>query len=191
MVTKPSLIKGVFAYTKVASDIGLAEGWSEGQISEFNLTLLKRITEGVLPTRSRLTGLKQSEFADVVLHQVHPNDVNKFLELEGMEPRWRPTLLPVDGVARNTDISSPPDTWVIKSQKRAIEIIERQRRRDLYPSQVNISDEICKEFRAEGVTGAGGKPLSGGTIKRHGLKGISSAQGKQLSTQTGRGKRGK
>jgi len=36
--------------------------------------------------------------------------------------------------------------------------------------------------------GADGKPLSGATIKRHALKGISSAQDKQLSTSPRRGK---
>jgi hypothetical protein len=93
------------------------------------------------------------------------------------------TLTPIKSVAN--------DDWVLKAQARAIEIIKRQKLKDLYPSQVNISDEIAKEFRADGIVGSDGKPLRGGTIKRHALKGISSAQNKQLSTQTGGGKRGK
>jgi len=36
-----------------------------------------------------------------------------------------------------------------------------------------------------------GKPLTGETIKRHALKGISSANVKQLSTSNTSGKRGK
>jgi hypothetical protein len=80
--------------------------------------------------------------------------------------------------------------WQKKAQDRAVEIIERQRKKDLYPSQIDIADEIAKEFRRPGVeiVGADGKPLSGAYIKRHALRGISSAKGKQLSTRTGRGK---
>lgn len=93
------------------------------------------------------------------------------------------TLTPIKSGANND--------WVLKAQDRAIEIIKRQKLKDFYPSQVNISDEIAKEFRADGIVGSDGKPLSGATIKRHALKGISSAKNKQLSTQTGGGKRGK
>lgn len=78
--------------------------------------------------------------------------------------------------------------WVNKARELAAEIIKRQRSNDLYPSQQNLGDEIASKFRADGIVGADGKPLSGAYIKRHALKGISSAQGKQLSTRTGRGK---
>jgi hypothetical protein len=78
--------------------------------------------------------------------------------------------------------------WAGKAQIRAREIIKRQRDRDLYPDQMTIADEIAREFRADGIVGVDGKPLSGATIKRHTLKGISSAQGKQQSTPKRRGK---
>ncbi len=78
--------------------------------------------------------------------------------------------------------------WEPMAQKRAIEIIERQRKLDLYPPQLDIADEIAREFRAAGVVGNGRKPLKGTYIKRHALKGISSEQCKQLSTTTTRGK---
>jgi hypothetical protein len=74
------------------------------------------------------------------------------------------------------------------AQKRAIEIIARQKTKDLYPSQVDIADEIAREFRASGVVGKDGKPLSGAYIKRHALGGISSAEGKRLSTSIREGK---
>lgn len=80
------------------------------------------------------------------------------------------------------------DAWKSKARVRAVEIIERQRAKDLYPSQEIIADEIAKEFRAAELVGADGKPLSGATIKRHALSGISSAQGKQMSTSIRRGK---
>ncbi len=79
-------------------------------------------------------------------------------------------------------------TWKSDAVKRATEIIERQRAKDLYPSQTDIADEIAKEFRAAGVMGAGGKPMRGTYIKRHALKGVSSESGKLRSTTIVRGK---
>lgn len=82
------------------------------------------------------------------------------------------------------------DQWKVRAQERAQEIIDEQRKRDLHPSQVAIADQIAREFRSAvpQVVGADGKPLTGETIKRHALKGISSAQGKAGSTQRHRGK---
>ena len=88
---------------------------------------------------------------------------------------------PVGGVSGGSN-------WIATAQARAVAIIERQRQRDLYPSQEHIADEIAAEFRKAGIVGADGKPLAGAYIKRHALRGISSAQGKQLSTATPRGK---
>lgn len=72
--------------------------------------------------------------------------------------------------------------WKEKARGVACEIIARDRAKSLYPSQINIADEIAKKFRQDGVVGAEGKPLTGSYIKRHALTGLSSAQGKQLST---------
>jgi hypothetical protein len=72
--------------------------------------------------------------------------------------------------------------------ERAIAIIERDRARGLYPAQEDIADEVARGFKAASVVGAGGKPLTGAYIKRHALTGISSEQGRQLSTATRRGK---
>ena len=80
------------------------------------------------------------------------------------------------------------EAWKAKARERADEIIKRQRAKDLHPSQEDIADEIAREFRADGVMGAGGKPLTGAYVKRHALKGISSAQNRQLSTSIRRGK---
>lgn len=74
------------------------------------------------------------------------------------------------------------------ARARAVQIIKRQSEKDLYPSQGDIADEIAKTFRESGVMGPSGKPWSGPTVKRHALKGISSAKGKRFSTSTGRGK---
>ena len=80
------------------------------------------------------------------------------------------------------------EKWKQKARQRADEIIKRQRAKDLHPSQEAIADEIAIEFRQACIVGAGRKPLTGAYIKRHALKGISSAQNRQLSTSVRRGK---
>ena len=80
--------------------------------------------------------------------------------------------------------------WVELARAKAQAIIKRHCEKDLYPSQNNIADEIAKEFRnaTPQIVGAGGKPLTGAYIKRHALRGISSEQGRQLSTSPRLGK---
>jgi hypothetical protein len=95
---------------------------------------------------------------------------------------------PVAPAAQATEPASEPPEWEQMAVTRAVEIIANDKKKDLYPSQIVIADTIAKEFRAAGMVGAGGKPLTGAYIKRHALKGISSEQGRQLSTATRRGK---
>lgn len=84
---------------------------------------------------------------------------------------------------------APPEAaWIAQAKSRAREIVARQAARDLFPNQKDIADEIAREFRAAGTVGTDGKPLSGATIKRHALKGISSATGRKQSLSIGRGK---
>ena len=78
--------------------------------------------------------------------------------------------------------SMPAPEWHKLARKQAKQIIDRQRAKDLYPSQTDIADEIARTFRTDGIVGEGGKPLAGAYIKRHALKGVSSEQGRQLST---------
>jgi len=78
--------------------------------------------------------------------------------------------------------------WKRKAQSLAKEIIERDREKDLFPSQELVADEVAKMLRQSGVFGTGGKPLAGAYIKRHALKGISSEQGRLLSTAFRKGK---
>ena len=94
----------------------------------------------------------------------------------------QPQALPV------ADSADDGEAWKAKARERADEIIKRQRAKDLHPSQEDIADEIARRFRADRVMGAGGKPLTGAYIKRHALKGISSAADKKLSTSIRWGK---
>ena len=86
------------------------------------------------------------------------------------------------------DSADDGEAWKVKARERADEIIKRQRAKDLHPSQEAVADEIARDFRQACIVGAGGKPLTGAYIKRHALKGISSAQNRQLSTSIRRGK---
>lgn len=80
------------------------------------------------------------------------------------------------------------NAWKKLAQEKALGIIARQAARGLFPNQQDIADEVARDFRSAGTVGADGKPLSGSTIKRHALKGISSATGRRLSTSNSRGK---
>jgi|GEM_PF-2912637 len=126
---------------------------------------------------------------------VRQDDVNEWLKVTGAgyqlaypysdtEPQAAP--------AQQAETVAAPvvvvPAWKPMAVKRAIEIIERQRKKDLYPSQNVIADEVAREFREADIVGAGGKPLAGASIKRHALNRISSEQGRQLSTATSRGK---
>lgn len=71
---------------------------------------------------------------------------------------------------------------------RAKEIIKEKQALDQYPSQEDLGYMVAEEFRKKGIVGADGKPLTGATIKRHALKGISSAKKKKLSMAIRRGK---
>lgn len=88
-------------------------------------------------------------------------------------------------IQRHVDV---PEGWKTIAAEQAKKFIELQASRDLYPSQEDIADEIARHLRIEGIYGVDGKPLSGATIKRHSLKGISSAHNKQLSMKINQGK---
>lgn len=122
-----------------------------------------------------------------------PRPARKSAPVQSVESDFTPAAAPVvaDSASNPPLVAGGPDdgeAWKVKARDRANEIIKRQRERDLHPSQINIADEIAREFRESGIVGAGGKPLTGAYIKRHALKGISSAKGRQLSTSIRRGK---
>ena len=83
---------------------------------------------------------------------------------------------------------SRDEAWKQHARAAANSIIDREKARDLYPSQIRIADEVAADLRKRGVFGPDGKPLSGATIKRHALKGMSSAAKKAQSTNIKRGK---
>ncbi len=122
------------------------------------------------------------EWADRVGSTGIPKDPHALAKALGfdVEPQAAPVA--------TASASDGDEAWKGKARERAYEIIKRDGAKSLYPSQPDIADEIAKEFRRDGVMGVDGKPIAGGYIKRHALNGISSAQGKQLSTAISRGK---
>jgi hypothetical protein len=123
---------------------------------------------------------------------VRPAGVNTWLKTTNWGFTWNvqaPASTASTVEQRQNEKQQPPD-WVTKAQEMALQIIKRQKAIDLYPSQLYIADEIARKFRVDGIFGPSGKPLSGESIKRWALKGISSEEGKQRSTTIARGKRG-
>lgn len=106
------------------------------------------------------------------------------VKIEGAAPTPRADAAPQ---AAAPEAKAAPE-WQTLAQKRAREIIREYKQKGWYPPQGAIADTIASEFRRDSIMGSDGKPLSGATIKRHALKGISSAIGRQLSTSPRRGK---
>lgn len=154
------------------------------------------VNQGRITARSMATRIPFREWPPAHLsweracevHGVTQADADKFcaeLALNRQQLPQPQAAAPAPVVADSPDDG---ESWKAKARQRADEIIKRQRAKDLHPNQEAIADEIAREFRTDGVVGAGGKPLTGAYIKRHALNGISSAAGKQLSTSIRRGK---
>lgn len=182
--------KGRYTLDEVSRLIAEQEGWNDAGRKEVLGNLIKAADDGQLRVRTPETGnvthpQTVRHFHEVVLS----DDVNDWAVQSGNHWHWSVKSKMLSEPEESESASGGGDeSWESKSRIRANEIIKRDGLKDLYPSQVNIADEIAKEFRGDGVMGADGKPLSGAYIKRHALTGISSARGKQLSTSMRRGK---
>ena len=179
-----------------AAAIAEQEQWHDGARGSLENALLEAASSRALVVRHPHTDLPKTDGDVRAFYElVTPSDVNAWLEKQGAPYRWsvaRPEMKPEPQAATPAPVvagsADDGEAWKAKARERADEIIKRQRAKDLHPSQEDIADEIAREFRADGVMGAGGKPLTGAYIKRHALKGISSAQNRQLSTSIRRGK---
>lgn len=80
--------------------------------------------------------------------------------------------------------------WKTLARAEARKMIARHQSAGLFLPQLRVAELIADDFRNRKppIHGGDGKPLSGATIKRHALKGISSATKKSRSTATSRGK---
>ena len=92
-------VNGIFPYTQAAREIGQAQGWPESATATLTARMLEAMTSRppVLQTRGRLTGLPNTTPSDIVLHLVHHDDVNEWLESQGLDYRWSaPVAQPTD-----------------------------------------------------------------------------------------------
>lgn len=119
---------------------------------------------------------------------VRADDVNDWLTASGARYRLTYPYANALRAEQQHERRVSDEDWKLLAQQYAREYVRQQRDRNLFPSQEDLGDHVAKRFRTEGVVGADGKPLAGATIKRHALKGISSAVGKRLSTATSQGK---
>lgn len=143
--------------------------------------------------RPTVTGYTGADAEDEYYTITHAEFV-QFAQFYGVAVIQGSALEPTAPMPVNTDGAIAQnqqrgDQWKSVAQDRARAIIADQRKRDLYPPQIRIAEQIAREFRAAvpPILGADGKPLTGETIKRYALKGISSAQGKTRSTAKRRG----
>lgn len=131
-----------------------------------------RLSPSKIPARSRLW-----------FQTVLQDDLNDWLTNE--KAGYKLAYPYAEGNNRQRAAAAAPDNgWKTKARERALAIIKRDRERDLYPPQLSIGDEIARDFRAAGIMGPSGKPLTGAYIKRHVLVPfkISSAVHRRLST---------
>lgn len=167
-----------------------AEQSENEEIKAGDFKKLKRRFEDLHQTKSQNRSL--ADWLDLAIRAglKHHSWARRYQEALGAGLRHTPsasdTHTPVSAITANTLGGVEP--WKEEARARAYKIIERDRRKSLYPNQELIADEIARDFRRDGVHGAGGKPLTGAYIKRHALTSISSAQGKQLSIENSRGK---
>lgn len=175
--------------TDVALVGGLRERWlCRSPLRSDCLRLSPAVIDGLVPTFDRfvqssagLRLVREWEAATAAEGQQDdaPEDSKEIIEeATGASPS--------SGAPASTNATEP--AWKAQACQRAEEIIQRQRVNDWFPSQLHIADEIAREFRAAGITGLNGKPLTGSYIKRHALRGISSAQAKLQSTKPRRSK---
>lgn len=78
--------------------------------------------------------------------------------------------------------------WKAQAQAIAWQIIERDRARRLYPSQMLVAEAVERECRERGIVGPAGTPLGATYIKRHALKGITSGAAERRTPRKQRGK---
>jgi len=172
-------INGLYMYQQAAREIADAEGWDDSKLEAILDEMATATNSGALPSRSRKTGAKISPNSPDALSFVTVGDVNEWLTRTDRPFRWKlQTNAPQPQSKQKT-----ANEWVSDAQSRAREIIKERKAIDLYPSQRVIADQIAKEFRAAGRVGTDGKPISGSYIKRHAMKGITSAIGKARSTK--------
>lgn len=82
--------------------------------------------------------------------------------------------MPASAPPATTTIRAADDSLAELIRGMALDYVASERKADRYPSQMAIGDFVARKLREEGVPGKSGKPLSGESIKRRYLHGITS-----------------
>lgn len=128
--------------------------------------------------------LDWAESQKIVVHALYRIEVLKLKDtLNGINATKSESRMP-------RKEKSEPD-WISKARVLAMSYREKLLDKDLHPSVTNIADWVAEELRSKGIYGAQGTPLSGATIKRHALAGMSTQQEKLKAIPKQWGKRGK
>ena len=178
-------ISGLRSCNELVAAIATERKWDSTQASRLLQKVHRAILDGKLPSRDPETAHiadKNSESPLVTLA-----DFNKWLGENGV-PYSAPELMlgKTSSQVERKACKDPP--WKTRARTMADEIIERDTKKSLFPSQNDIADEIARKFRVDGIVGNNGKPLTGTTIKRHALLGITSSLNKLKATENSRGK---
>lgn len=81
-------INGIFMYQQAAREIADAEGWSDAKLVALECEMVSAINDRSLSVRSRETGMVAEHDAWNALSLVTVEDVNTWLEKQGVPYRW-------------------------------------------------------------------------------------------------------
>jgi hypothetical protein len=91
-----TVVPNLFPYWQAAREIAYAQGWDEPLAEDLTQKMLMAIRDGKLLVRDEKTGRYRKGEIDRVLHLVHPQDVNNWLESSGKIMRWDRALTPTE-----------------------------------------------------------------------------------------------
>lgn len=185
---------GLSTCDALVHEIAVMQGWDEASEGLLLGHARRAILGGQLTSKNPETGFPAEAAAPspmVTLDDFMRWFIKHGARIASLEPQVQKILKHLEQV-RSTVVSRRKTrgepTWIDLARARAKAIFDCRASRSLFPSQIDVADQIARNFRDEGIFGAGGKPLTGETIKRHALKGIDSRLGKLKATVKGQGK---
>lgn len=146
-------IKGVFMYQLAARQIADAEVWSDEQMVALEAEMSRAIVEGLLPRRSRKTGMVIDPDAREKLMLVTVNDVNKWLgeklKDDDVKYQWvlqnfatQPQPLPMPSPAQNaadpTLVMAATGAPPLKQRSQEARILELLKAQGYDPKNLSI-----------------------------------------------------
>lgn len=193
-IMKP--LPGLYRYDVLVKDIAKHYQMDKSQRRTFLDEVQSVIANGKMVSRSEVTArpLSVASGIDGASPLVTVSDFNQWLQSEG-RPYVAMAPVPVapaptHAVETTRRLAAVDDEWKQQAREAARAFIKREADQDRYPPQLAVADHVAADFRTRGIVGAAGKPLTGATLKRHALRGISSATKQAQSTVRKRGKWG-